>query len=347
MTFTLAIVYTLLALSICCLISRILEQDKILENSQQRIREQDTLLKNSRQCVKEQETCILNKDAEMWEVQEHIVFKTNELHDMTLKCDAMVAQIGEANTWAQEVQEELDWINTLLEETQLRVNEQDVYILERNAERHEMAAQLRYTVSDIQGLDRICNAMHAGLVKMMVFSDDGTTEIIHQQAIIEQLDAELEQKQQETDAWASNNAGTIHALQSRADVLEGENAELRQENGNLALDLEAMIREVGELEAWKTARLDDEEHARTAAGKENDDIEIIWHTQETEGLGWSAETGAENEETVAWEWEWDSDIDTDAEEQIGEDTFETMTSYTTQSSPSPHTVTVMSPEVFN
>jgi hypothetical protein len=118
------------------------------------------------------------------------------------------------------------------------------------------------------------------------------------------------------ESWAWNTAGTIHAIQSRVNELEGELAESKEENENLARDLKVMVECVEDyMKDIEALNRDNEQREWDVVSGQREDVaeddeEEEEHEQE-EDCSWALDGDSDDDATVY-------ELDEDSEEEIPE-----------------------------
>jgi len=177
-----------------------------------------------------------SKEDECYELQSQIQFKAKELQSMTLSLHNTMKELERANKFSQEAQDKID--------------KQHATIMSNEESAKRTSTQLGNLTRDCKALKSDIQSLHIG---WMSRCDESWR-------VKKALEEENRQLRIENESWAKNNAGTIRAMQSRVGELEGELAECREENGNLARDLEIMVERVeGYMEEIETLDREAEE----------------------------------------------------------------------------------------
>ncbi|KAI4648014.1 hypothetical protein J4E93_004425 [Alternaria ventricosa] len=188
------------------------------------------------QALEESKCKNASKEDECYELQSQIQFKAKELQSMTLSLHNTMKELERANKFSQEAQEKID--------------EQHATIMSNEESAKRVSTQLGNLTRDCTALKSEIRSLHLG---WMSRCDESWR-------VRKVLEEENRQLYIENGSWAKNNAGTIRAMQSRVDELEGELAESREENENLARDLEIMVERVeGYMEEIETLDREAEE----------------------------------------------------------------------------------------
>ncbi|KAI4685285.1 uncharacterized protein J4E84_006012 [Alternaria hordeiaustralica] len=291
-----------------------------------------------------------SKEDECYELQSQIQFKAKELQSMTLSLHNTMKELERANKFSQEAQDKIDeqhatimfneesakrvttylqamthslhntkkeWerANKFSQEAQDKIDEQHATIMSNEESAKRVSTQIEKLTRDCNALKSQIRSLHLGW----------TSRCDESWRVKKALEEENRQLRIANESWAKNNAGTIRAMQSRVDELEGELAECRAENGCLAVDLEIMVERVAhymeEIEAldreaeereWNFIPGEMIEAASETSESITDEEEEDYEGYEPEGYRlWTFDGDSEDDATVY-------ELDEDSEEEMPE-----------------------------
>jgi hypothetical protein len=167
------------------------------------------------------------KEDEGWDLQNQIQFKAKELQGMT-RC-------------VMDIRKELKCAIDFSQEAQNEIDQQHAQIVAAAITIKRKEQRIQYLLEQVNFARFACDRRRSTIMRARVNSKDAIGKLeLENQA----LHRHLEHWRGMGESWKKNNAGTIHAMQSRIDELEGELAESKEENENLARDLRIMVERV-------------------------------------------------------------------------------------------------------
>jgi hypothetical protein len=168
-----------------------------------------------------------SKEDESWDLQNQIQFKAKELQGMTRCLMNTTKELGRAIDFSQEAQNEIDQQHAQIVA--------DAIAIERKEQRiQDLLEQVGFAWF-------ACDRRRSTIMRARVNSKDAIGKLELEN---EALHRDSEYWRGMNESWKKNNAGTIHAMQSRINELEGELAESKEDNESLARHLRSMVERV-------------------------------------------------------------------------------------------------------
>jgi predicted nucleic acid-binding Zn-ribbon protein len=234
-----------------------------------------------------------SKEDEAFDLQIQIQFKAKELQRMTLALENTKKELERANKFSQEAQDGID-----KQQATITLKEKIAKGLLEQVK--SLKKEYRAVNTDIQRTNYTWTLVNDELVEKLLSSLE-----------------EIEHLQMTIETWARNTAGTIHAIQSRVNELEGELAESKEENENLARDLKVMVERVEDyMKDIEALNRDNEQREWDVVSGQREDVadgneeEEEEHEQE-EDRSWALDGDSDDDATVY-------ELDEDSEEEIPE-----------------------------
>lgn len=241
-----------------------------------------------------------SKEDECFDIQCQVQFKPKELQSMTLSLDNTKKELDRANQFSQKAQDEID--------------EQHATIMSNEDSAKRLSTQL-------ENLQRACKALKSEILSLHLGWMSRCDESWRTKKALQEENRLL---RNENKSWTKNNAGTIHAMQSRVDELEGENEDLARDLKVMVERVEGYTKQIEALDReaekreWNVIQTEIAEVAsemrKSIADEEEEQYEEYEEYEEYESEGyhlWTLDGDSEDDATVY-------ELNEDSEEEVPE-----------------------------
>jgi hypothetical protein len=233
-----------------------------------------------------------SKEDEAFDLQSQIQFKAKELQSMTLSLENTKKELERANRFSQGAQDEID------------KQQMTITLKEKIA---------KGLLEQVESQKKECRALNTDIQRTnyawTLVNDELGEQLLSSLEEIEHLHMAIE-------SWARNTAGTIHAIQSRVNELEGELAESKEENENLARDLKVMVERVeGYMKDIEALNRENEQREWDVVSGQreyvSEDDEEEEEYEQKEDCSWALDGDSDDDDTVY-------ELDEESEEEVPE-----------------------------